>query len=270
MNGHLQSLQDQMQLVADAETRTGLESDLTDIDPISMDSLAELPYPPFAITVRVNRGANEGESTEVKQYFDGKMLAHYIVSTGNFSNPNTRQPLTRQICQSLDQYLLENRLPPAKVTDAFDLSKAIRVQQQGQRTQGGSADEGMERRAAVLRRQATVLMNSMFNFSSRDSATQQQNLQAHIDAAAEDQADHGYSGQRRLHAVVHRDGNLRVIDDDDWQVEEASAMDDTVAFPELPAGSANAAAATATTPCDNANRLGRIECFRGTDDGVNC
>lgn len=208
---------------------------LTDIDPISMDSLSDLPYPPFTIIVKVNNSSGEG-TTEVKQHFDGKMLAHYIVSTGNFSNPNNRQPLTRQTCIRLDQYLMENRLPAARVTDAFDLSKALMIRS-AQSSRGANQDENMERRATALRREATVLMSSMFNFSSRDQDTYQEDLQAHI-AQSRREANPGFHGQRRTDASVHREGNLHVIDDNEWNVTETSGIEDVNEFPELPSGSA--------------------------------
>ena len=43
-------------------------------------------------------------------FFDGAVLATYLVSTATFCNPMTRTPLTRDDCRALDEYLLENGL----------------------------------------------------------------------------------------------------------------------------------------------------------------
>lgn len=72
---------------------------LDEDDPISLEPLRELPYPPFELTFQT--------STLIKpaaNYFDGKVLAYYIVSTANFANPLSRDPLSREDCRRLDEY----------------------------------------------------------------------------------------------------------------------------------------------------------------------
>mmetsp|Transcript_54 Transcript_54/g.80 ORF Transcript_54/g.80 Transcript_54/m.80 type:complete len:634 (+) Transcript_54:111-2012(+) len=122
-------------------------------DPISLEPLCELTYPPFEL------GGH---------YFDGVVLATYVVSTSSFVNPMTREQMTRVQCRALDEYLQENDLLLAskspKVTEAFDLS---------QRTnQGGQVDNS-------LQREATTLLHSLFGFESyRDqSASEERYIQ---------------------------------------------------------------------------------------------
>jgi hypothetical protein len=59
---------------------------LPDDCPIPLESIASLPYPPF------NLGTDESHAT----YFDGFVLANYLVSTGSFIHPISRRELPRQ------------------------------------------------------------------------------------------------------------------------------------------------------------------------------
>jgi hypothetical protein len=61
------------------------------VDPISLDPIADLNYPPFELL-------NDG-SGEQATFFDGRILAHYLVSTGNFTHPMTRRELTVKECR---------------------------------------------------------------------------------------------------------------------------------------------------------------------------
>lgn len=47
--------------------------DTLDVDPISLEPIAQLPYPPFCL-----------ESSGMKHYFDGKLLAFYFVASNVF------------------------------------------------------------------------------------------------------------------------------------------------------------------------------------------
>ena len=111
---------------------------LPDADPITLEPLCELSYPPFAL-----------ETSDVPAYFDGQTLAHYIVSTGTFLNPMTRQALSRQDCLRLDAYLAEYGLKPARVADALSIQRQL----------GSSAG-----RSELLRREATAVFHSIFDF----------------------------------------------------------------------------------------------------------
>lgn len=72
---------------------------LTDSDPITLEPLKRLRYPPFELRA----------SETVATLFDGRVLATYLISTGNFVHPISRRELTREDCLALDQYLTANR-----------------------------------------------------------------------------------------------------------------------------------------------------------------
>mmetsp|Transcript_39538 Transcript_39538/g.64055 ORF Transcript_39538/g.64055 Transcript_39538/m.64055 type:complete len:859 (-) Transcript_39538:4211-6787(-) len=202
----------------------GWWTDITENDPITMEPIAELPYPPFVVDVQTSpkESAHRGGSSKnsVVHYFDGKTLAHYIVSTGNFNNPNNRQPLTRSQCLKLDQYLKQHELPPANITMAFDLSKKVRVEANS----NGAAD-----RAEALRRNATVIMASMFNFSPPQDQPQGR-------VQGQSREPDRFYGSSISNSVIHSEGNMRVIDDNEWV--EHSALEDEEMFPAMPSPSA--------------------------------
>ena len=60
---------------------------LTDVDPISLEPLRQLKVAPFDLTVDGTRSS----------FFDGKMIATYLVSTGKFEHPISRRELTRGV-----------------------------------------------------------------------------------------------------------------------------------------------------------------------------
>ena len=66
-------------------------------DPISLEPLAELGYPPFELS---NDAAGR-----VEAWFDGQVLAAYLVATGSFEHPVSRRTLTPDDCRRLDAYL---------------------------------------------------------------------------------------------------------------------------------------------------------------------
>ena len=68
---------------------------LEDDDPISLEPLKELDYAPFHLD------AGGG----MKHYFDGRVLAYFIVSTASFMDPLSRDPLSRSDCVRLDKYV---------------------------------------------------------------------------------------------------------------------------------------------------------------------
>lgn len=83
---------------------------LEDIDPISMEPLSELRYPPLQLPV------DEGGS--VQQWFDGRILASYLVSTGRFAHPSSRRELGPDECDKIDKYLLDNSTCPLSAAAA--------------------------------------------------------------------------------------------------------------------------------------------------------
>jgi len=147
-----------------------------DCDPISLEPLNELPYPPFEL-----------QSGSHTLYCDGKVLAMYVVSTGRFLNPMNRAKMTRQDCVRLDRYLEAHRVTiNCKVSHAYDL-------QQGFRIDNSSGDGEM------LRRAAATLFLSLFKIDSIGVRNCERRNRF-----------------RNQSAVLHQEGNLTIVDDDEW------------------------------------------------------
>lgn len=75
---------------------------LDDVDPISMEPLSDLRYPPLQLPV--------DEEGTVEQWFDGRILASYLVATGRFAHPSSRRELGPEECDKIDQYLIHNSM----------------------------------------------------------------------------------------------------------------------------------------------------------------
>lgn len=106
-------------------------------DPISLEPLKDLSHEPFEL------GGH---------WFDGCVLASYLVASASFVNPMTRESLSRDDCLRLDDYV-EKLMPPSKrprCTQAFDL---FQLQQ----------DSG------PMRREATSLLHSLFGYEEQRS-----------------------------------------------------------------------------------------------------
>eukprot|EP00929_Paragymnodinium_shiwhaense_P107660 TRINITY_DN7395_c0_g1_i2.p1 TRINITY_DN7395_c0_g1~~TRINITY_DN7395_c0_g1_i2.p1 ORF type:complete len:196 (-),score=58.48 TRINITY_DN7395_c0_g1_i2:449-1036(-) len=96
--------------------------DLTEDDPITMEPLANLDAPPFALSSGV---LNSGKT----HYFDSVALASYVTRRAVFENPLTREPMSRDDCARLDEHV-KRYLPRCRafnVADAWDLQRAIKV-----------------------------------------------------------------------------------------------------------------------------------------------
>ena len=72
-------------------------------DPISLEPLRSLRYPPFEC--KADPTLSHGTGSD---WFDGVTLAAYLVSTGQFFHPISRRELVREDCASLDEYLVEH------------------------------------------------------------------------------------------------------------------------------------------------------------------
>ena len=101
----------------DSESLAGLDKSrpfwwrrLTECDPISLDPLKNLRFPPFEL------GTDESHAS----YFDGRVLANYLVSTGSFLHPISRRDITRDECVRLDAYVRQHKLGEANVVLAFE------------------------------------------------------------------------------------------------------------------------------------------------------
>jgi hypothetical protein len=88
-------------------------------DPISLEPLGELPYPPFELGASHERGPVAARMHEPNCWFDGRMLANYLVSTGCFMHPISRRELQLQECEALDAYLEKHALGQACVAHTF-------------------------------------------------------------------------------------------------------------------------------------------------------
>ena len=87
---------------------------LTECDPISLEPLRLLRYPPFECRADLSLS-----HCVASDWFDGRVLASYLVSTGNFTHPISRRELTRADCAALDRYLVENCLSITSTSRLF-------------------------------------------------------------------------------------------------------------------------------------------------------
>lgn len=76
-------------------------------------------YEPFRLPSE--EGDTSGGAVDAYNYFDGKVLSRYLVSTGKFSHPVSRRALSRGECELLDDYMREHSLGEAAVVHAYDL-----------------------------------------------------------------------------------------------------------------------------------------------------
>ena len=206
-----------------------------EIDPISLEPLSELKYPPFEIV------GDDGH----KHYFDGQCLASYMVSTSQFLNPMNREPLKTRDCQRLDAYLRTHRLRTLRVNDAFNLV--------GNMVETATEDNSTAR---ALQREAAALMSAMFLHRARSNSTDSTNS---IDRPRrQPPRRQGSRAYDRIREEVHGgagNAGLRVFDDDSWL--EADPFDMHADFPSIEARSTppeggdevlSSATSTATAP----------------------
>ena len=113
-------------------------------DPISLEPLRKLRYPPFQCRADLSL-----PHRTASDWFDGRVLAHYLVATANFQHPISRRELGREECVDLDQYCVEHHLGGAHVTQVFDGAKA--------------GEAGL----VQLRAEAEVVLQSIFGGADR-------------------------------------------------------------------------------------------------------
>ena len=162
-------------------------------DPISLDPLRTLKYPPFELRAdpgRSCRDASLPNGTPDADFYDGKLLASYLVSTGNFTHPISRRDLGRPECVQLDQYMVAHRLGKPQVAAAFEHKEEYK--KNPQETPDPLSPAG---RVAGLRAEADAVLQALFaGASSRRTAN------AHRGASQP-----GYSVE----------GNMTMVDDDE-------------------------------------------------------
>jgi hypothetical protein len=185
----------QRALVAALGTRWWVAALAQEDDPISLEPLRKLRYPPFEC--RSDPTLPHRTSSD---WFDGHVLATYLVATANFVHPISRRELSRIECVALDEYCREHRLGSAHVADVFD---------------GAQLGEAS---VAQLRAQAEDLLQSLF--------------------AGDGNSQGGRQPERETGAAVS-DGGLTVVDDDLLPGHATSAArrataQEVEAFPALP------------------------------------
>jgi len=183
----------------------------TEEDPISLEPLRKLRYPPFRL--RADPDLPHWVSAD---WFDGKVLASYLVSTGQFNHPISRRALTRDECAALDSYLSEHQLGEAHVELVFRHVK---------RSVDSATASSATSHVARLRAGAATVLGSLFGGTEPTSTRAASSLSA-----------------------ASRDGNLTIVDDDmrpSHQPVAAAELEAAVEedpFPELPVASAVAIA----------------------------
>jgi hypothetical protein len=162
------------------------------VDPITLDSLHSLLYPPFCLVAtepyvpvpewpipEVVAGNNNNEddqkrrlaeqwdrdvlpvlptttSSSTRHYhlFDGRALAYYMVSQLQFIDPLNRRDLTRDELVGLDRYLRTHGFE-CSVVEAYD-TKGVTL------SSAGAAANTAAGRAAILQQQASGLLRALF------------------------------------------------------------------------------------------------------------
>ncbi|EKX32681.1 hypothetical protein GUITHDRAFT_148464 [Guillardia theta CCMP2712] len=147
-------------------------------DMISLEPLCLLPYEPFELPA--------DENVQTMRWFDGKVLANYLLSTLNFKHPANRRDLCREECVRLDDYLARLKLDEPRVTRAFDLRADILAQR---------ASEEQREAARRMQHDARSILSSFYGSTSYRSHRGRQRVQ-HFD-------------------VENQDAGQRVIDDDE-------------------------------------------------------
>ena len=138
----------------------------TGCDPVSLEPIAELAYPPFALLT-------EGEGS-MAILFDPATLSEYLVTTAVFVHPISRRALTRFDCVALDAHMRRAGLPDARVSASFDMVEAMKRQVGVTSTEGAlfTAEERAAAQAAAVPdniqavREASVVLTNLFDFSS--------------------------------------------------------------------------------------------------------
>ena len=159
-------------------------------DPITLEPLNSLPYPPFRLQL--------GEEDSRGALFDAKALADYLSAAKLFLNPLSRRALTREDCVRLDAHLRKHRL--GRYTVARDFDEAVAAQEAAARV--GTA----EALAAQRRVAADAVLRSFFTSSAlrRDSSGR---------------------GQPAPPPAMQQEGNFAVIDDDAGMARGRSRAD---------------------------------------------
>lgn len=120
--------------------------DSSNVCPISLAPICELPQAPFAL---------EAEGSSAIHYYDARFLANFLVSSCDFIDPVNRRELTHEECKALDRHLQSHHPENTSVSvaDAFALFEI--------NGRGGAA-AGDDR----VQREATAVLQHLFRFQS--------------------------------------------------------------------------------------------------------
>ena len=201
--------------------------ELADEDPISLEPLAELGYPPFELHVSTATKEGNTRKSEANCWFDGRMLANYLVSTGCFLHPISRRELRSSECEALDRYLEAHCLGQACVAHTFSHKEDYTLTATPHNRVARMREEATGIVAAMFRNPAGQRRVSASGFSRRP-------IRQRVPALPGSGA-----GRRR-----QRQGGLTVVDDD-----SAGLVEDTEnAWPSMPTHAAGTRLVYLSTP----------------------
>ncbi|GMH66767.1 hypothetical protein TrRE_jg142, partial [Triparma retinervis] len=160
------------------------------MDPISLEPLSDLDYPPFQLC---STDPTSAPADATIHYFDGAVLAYFLVSQMNFIDPLNRRPLLAMELKSLDNYLKTFNLGQANVVEAYKSNKA--------NEEAGGGDHHHQTRAEYLQHEARNLLEALFDHR-KDKKDKKPDPTANFRSNFE--RDRGYNQQ----------AGLSLIDDD--------------------------------------------------------
>ena len=254
---------------------------ISNCDPITLEPLCDLAYPPFELARAVGetiahardikkngqkkkQGQNPPDDPDAKHLFDPPVLAEYVVKSKQFENPLNRLQMTEKDCMRLDNHLATFRLKTFFVVKAFKDAIAERTAAAAERlARENETAETAQRRVEQLQSElAESLFMSMRARGARTAAqTAVQREGGRGGGPGRGNAARGGMGGPRDESFV-REGGLAMIDDDQgmrgrtlvrssgndqWQWEDASHLLEgpVEAFPALGGGRRASAAAVA-------------------------
>ena len=157
-----------------------------------------------------------GASVDAYNYFDGKILSHYLISSGNFSHPVSRRPLSRNECEALDEYMSRHKLGDAGVTHVFDLKS--------------DTSDKSRHHLEALQREASDILQSLFSSTSTS-------LRPYLPSASQGgggQVGAQVSGLAGSGVPLLGDGGWTIIDDDEQMFVDMSRQIEEQMWPALP------------------------------------
>jgi hypothetical protein len=184
-------------------------------DVISLEPLCELPYEPFSLPSQLDASAMAVVSGQVDayNYFDGKILSNYLISSGNFFHPVSRRSVSRSECEALDHYMQMHNLGHAGVTHVFDLK--------------ADTSDKSRHHLEALQREATDILHSLFSAGATSSSSTARRQYEHLQHLSTLRAPRG-----------GRDGNDEggwvIVDDDEEMSVAMSRQTEEMMWPALP------------------------------------